>query len=339
MHHHLRRVSALAAAALTAGALTLTTTGSAGATPAPTDPAPYAAAKAWLLQQVQSGLVGGDPGATADAVVQLHLAGDDSDAHTLAEALIPQVDAYAGAPDATNVTSLGAVVTALETAGIDATDVAGVDELSRIASHVDDADGHLSDTSWDNGDIWTQAYAVEALALGVQAGDTDVEDALTAATGYLVGQQCGGGGFAYGYSTGTLCDPSEYNTADTNTTALVVHALLAAQGAGQSVSDAIAGAKGWLLSTQQPTGAWAYYGDTSEPDADSTGVSGEALAARALLQAEKFGAEVAIARTAVRIACDEHPYRVFFGDGTCVRTRTIVIATGARYLRMMPAAA
>ena len=113
MHHHLRRVSALAAAALTAGALTLTTTGSAGATPAPTDPAPYAAAKAWLLQQVQSGLVGGDPGATADAVVQLHLAGDDSDAHTLAEALIPQVDAYAGAPDATNVTSLGAVVTAL----------------------------------------------------------------------------------------------------------------------------------------------------------------------------------------------------------------------------------
>jgi thioredoxin reductase (NADPH) len=64
-----------------------------------------------------------------------------------------------------------------------------------------------------------------------------------------------------------------------------------------------------------------------------TGVSGGALAARALLQAEKFGAEVAIARTAVRIDCDEHPYRVFFGDGSCVRTRTIVIATGARYRR------
>jgi thioredoxin reductase (NADPH) len=64
-----------------------------------------------------------------------------------------------------------------------------------------------------------------------------------------------------------------------------------------------------------------------------TGVSGGALAARALLQAEKFGAEVAIARTAVRIDCDEHPYRVYFSDGSCVRTRTIVIATGARYRR------
>jgi hypothetical protein len=278
MHHPLRRVSALAAAALAAGALTLTTTDAASAAPAPTDPAPYAAAKAWLLQQVQSGLVAGDPGATADAVLQLHLAGDDGDAHTLAEALVPQVDAYAGTADTTNVTSLGAVVTALETAGIDATDVAGVDELSRIASHVDDADGHLSDSSWDNGDIWTQAYAVEALALGVEAGDSSVEAALTAATDYLVGQQCYGGGFAYAYSTGTLCDPSEYNTADTNTTALVVNALLAAQAAGQSVSDALDGAKGWLLATQQSTGAWSYPGDASAPDADSTGVSGEALA-------------------------------------------------------------
>lgn len=64
-----------------------------------------------------------------------------------------------------------------------------------------------------------------------------------------------------------------------------------------------------------------------------TGISGEALAARALMQAEKFGAEVAIARTAVRIDCDSHPYRVYFADGSFVRTRTIVIATGARYRR------
>jgi thioredoxin reductase (NADPH) len=64
-----------------------------------------------------------------------------------------------------------------------------------------------------------------------------------------------------------------------------------------------------------------------------TGISGEALAGRALAQAEKFGAEVAIARTAVRIDCDSHPYRVDLGDGSCVRTRAIVIATGVRYRR------
>jgi len=62
-----------------------------------------------------------------------------------------------------------------------------------------------------------------------------------------------------------------------------------------------------------------------------TGISGQALAGRALAQAQKFGAEVAIARTAVRLDCDSRPYRVYLSDGTEVRTRAIVIATGVRY--------
>jgi thioredoxin reductase (NADPH) len=65
-----------------------------------------------------------------------------------------------------------------------------------------------------------------------------------------------------------------------------------------------------------------------------TGISGLALAGRALTQAEKFGAEVAIARTAVRFNCDEKPYRVHLSDGEVVQARTIVIATGARYRKL-----
>lgn len=65
-----------------------------------------------------------------------------------------------------------------------------------------------------------------------------------------------------------------------------------------------------------------------------TGISGQALAGRALLQAEKFGAEVAIARTAARIDCDRRPYRVHLADGEVVLTRTIVIATGVRYRKL-----
>lgn len=65
-----------------------------------------------------------------------------------------------------------------------------------------------------------------------------------------------------------------------------------------------------------------------------TGISGQALAGRALTQAEKFGAEVAIARTAVRFDCDEAPYRVHLSDGEVVQARTIVIATGARYRKL-----
>jgi thioredoxin reductase (NADPH) len=65
-----------------------------------------------------------------------------------------------------------------------------------------------------------------------------------------------------------------------------------------------------------------------------TGISGQALAGRALTQAEKFGAEVAIGRTAVRIECDDRPYKVHLSGGDVVRTRSIVIATGARYRKL-----
>lgn len=62
-----------------------------------------------------------------------------------------------------------------------------------------------------------------------------------------------------------------------------------------------------------------------------TGISGQRLAGRALSQAEKFGAEVAIARTVVRVECNTRPYKVHLSDGEVVRTKSIVIATGARY--------
>ena len=62
-----------------------------------------------------------------------------------------------------------------------------------------------------------------------------------------------------------------------------------------------------------------------------TGISGQALAARAYAQAEKFGTEVAIAHTATRLDCSTRPYRIDLGDRQAVIARAIVIATGARY--------
>src|SRR5205809_469479 len=60
-----------------------------------------------------------------------------------------------------------------------------------------------------------------------------------------------------------------------------------------------------------------------------TGVSGLDLAGRALTQAEKFGAEVAIARGAVGLDCTAKSYTVRLATGEAVRTRTVVIASGA----------
>lgn len=65
-----------------------------------------------------------------------------------------------------------------------------------------------------------------------------------------------------------------------------------------------------------------------------TGISGQALAGRAQIQAQKFGARLAISRHAVRLACDEAPYRLVLDDGQVVQARAIVVATGARYRKL-----
>ena len=61
------------------------------------------------------------------------------------------------------------------------------------------------------------------------------------------------------------------------------------------------------------------------------GVSGQELASAALLQAQKFGAELVVARTAVALDCDRRPYRIGVGPGLDVSARAVVIATGVTY--------
>jgi len=62
-----------------------------------------------------------------------------------------------------------------------------------------------------------------------------------------------------------------------------------------------------------------------------TGISGQALAGRAYTQAQKFGAEILIARSALRLSCTERPYQIDVGESAPLRTRTILVATGAEY--------
>jgi thioredoxin reductase (NADPH) len=63
-----------------------------------------------------------------------------------------------------------------------------------------------------------------------------------------------------------------------------------------------------------------------------TGVSGQELAARAYHQAQKFGAEMLIAK-GTRLVCDHKPYVVEVENGARIPARTVVIATGAEYRR------
>src|SRR5450432_379035 len=65
-----------------------------------------------------------------------------------------------------------------------------------------------------------------------------------------------------------------------------------------------------------------------------TGISGQALAGRAQVQAQKFGARLALSRAVVGLDCDEAPYTLKLDDGERIRARAIVVATGARYRKL-----
>jgi thioredoxin reductase (NADPH) len=65
-----------------------------------------------------------------------------------------------------------------------------------------------------------------------------------------------------------------------------------------------------------------------------TGVSGEALAGRAYAQAQKFGAQIHIARRVTRLVCDRTPAAVELADRSIVRGRSVVIATGVQYRKL-----
>ena len=64
------------------------------------------------------------------------------------------------------------------------------------------------------------------------------------------------------------------------------------------------------------------------------GISGQELAARAYAQAQKFGAQLIIAKGAKQLECERKPYAIALEEGASVPARTIIIATGAEYRKL-----
>ena len=65
------------------------------------------------------------------------------------------------------------------------------------------------------------------------------------------------------------------------------------------------------------------------------GLSGEELAARAVLQAEKFGVRVKLGASAVALSSSGGLHEIRFHDGETVTAKSVIIATGARYNRLL----
>jgi thioredoxin reductase (NADPH) len=64
------------------------------------------------------------------------------------------------------------------------------------------------------------------------------------------------------------------------------------------------------------------------------GLSGEELATRGTLQAQKFGVRIKLAAKATSLSFEDDVHRVTFDDGEVIQARSVIIATGARYNRL-----
>jgi thioredoxin reductase (NADPH) len=63
------------------------------------------------------------------------------------------------------------------------------------------------------------------------------------------------------------------------------------------------------------------------------GISGQALAGRAYMQAQKFGTDMAIPVAVTRLDCTGSPLGLELNDGRKLNAKTAMVATGARYRR------
>jgi thioredoxin reductase (NADPH) len=64
------------------------------------------------------------------------------------------------------------------------------------------------------------------------------------------------------------------------------------------------------------------------------GLDGAELAARGVLQAQKFGARMRVGTRALSLASEAGMHRVGFDDGQQIVARAVIVATGARYRRL-----
>lgn len=219
----------------------------------------------WLRSQQQPdggfpGFQGGsDPSATTDAVVAFAAADVDpasveQGGHSIIDFLAASAESYG-----TSAAGAAKLILAAAAAGENPREFGGVDLLSGLQGHLDQASGLYDEQ------IFTHAYAILAM---VAAGETVPAAAVTA----LEDHQAEDGSWSFSGST-------EPGQGDSNTTAIAVQALAAA---GNSNSAAIEKALGYLETARVSDGSYAYQPGMESPpvgDANSTALVIQALIA------------------------------------------------------------
>jgi len=253
------------------------------------DPQPAAQAATWLENQLTDGVVHNnqydfdDIGLTADVALALSaVPGHGATVTDIVDTIEPraQADWYTSTFEGVTTTYAGSLAKALvlaQTAGSDPTSYGGVNLVTLLENHT--AGGapiagrieHENDAFGD-ANVIGQAYAARGLAV---AGSSEA----TAATNFLLKQQCPNGGFRLDFTASkTASDQSCTNNTSAQTDATAIAVLqLASQSGTSPVTDAIAKAKAWLTSQQRCDGSFGGGTSTEESNANSTGLVGWAL--------------------------------------------------------------
>lgn len=276
------------------------------AAPAAYDGLPRTYAAGWLLDQMSDGIMtngyvsGGqefyfeDYGMTADVGRVLVESGFGNE--TIAEIL----DALA--PNTAESTAPGGYVSAgstaklaafVDLAGQDARAFGGTDLVAQLEGRVSTTAptaGRVSDDfdpsdefGADYANVFGQSYAVEAL----RSTESDLTDS---AAGFLAQQQCADGSFRLYFSPADAPDQSCDGAGDTGSvdaTARAVLALLPDASGDAELRTVVADAVSWLVRVQKASGAFDD-GDQLGPNANSTGLAGEALGKARALEGNPF---------------------------------------------------
>ena len=104
-------------------------------------------------------------------------------------------------------------------------------------------------------------------------------------------------------------------------------------GLAAAVYGASEGLDVFVLETSSPGGQAGSSSRIENYLGFPTGISGQELASRAYLQAQKFGAHMLVAK-ATRLSCDRKPYVIELENGARISTRTVLIATGVQYRKL-----
>lgn len=269
--------------------------GALAAVPAPSyavdDPSPATNGAAWLAGQLTDGLIFNDQfdfndlGLTVDAGLGLAETGDDATVSTIAGALAPVITEYytydvAAGKTHVSAGSLAKAARFAQIAGVDATDFGGQDLIAQLDERVS-AEGRLSDVFFPEEPFESDFSNTIGQSFAVAALDEADSPEVTAATSFLLDQQCADGFFRLAFSAPGLadqtCDGDPESSASTDVTGLALINLAAISDPSPQVEQAITDGVTWLLETQGADGSWASDDAITDPNANSTGLAGWAL--------------------------------------------------------------